>query len=252
MALSGSSPKAKPSETTPKLVQGFDLKKLGNLGGIQEIIDHLKKGDWSAMVGAIMTMWKEYFGTPEEKAEIAKVRKEAKQEKAKKKTHEDLGKLQKKVEGKKEVKEEAEAIREPELVKNPDLGDGREFVLIGDSAAHGMQLTKAWESQPSFIGKDGMSTYQVLERLKAEKKRLKGKKKAMIYCAGNNILSTSTEDLVSHMIEMATICSEAGVPEIIELPAVKWSPEAVRQSIADLRLSGRAKRRLRNDGFEEI
>ncbi|MFH0838337.1 MAG: M15 family metallopeptidase [Patescibacteria group bacterium] len=55
-----------------------ELGKIGDLEGVQEIITHLKKGEWAPMVGAIFTLYKELFGTPEEKAEIARARTENK------------------------------------------------------------------------------------------------------------------------------------------------------------------------------
>lgn len=192
--------------------EGLDLGKLGDMEGIREIMEHLQKRDWAAMVGAIMTIWKEYFGTPEEKAEIARARKEAKEGQTRRNTREELGRLREGAEGNDE--EQAKG-GDPELVKDPELPDGREFVLIGDSVANGMHLSFAAGKRPSFIGKDGMTTFQVLDRLKAEKERLTGKKKAIIYCAGNNILGSSADTLVNHMVAMTQICHEAGVPEII-------------------------------------
>lgn len=173
-----------------------------------------KKGDLASIIGALLSFLTDYFGSKKEKKENAKARKAAQEDQAKKGTQEGLSTLQEKVEEDKKEKD-AEEEKKPELVKNPELGDGREFVLIGDSAANGMHLSFAEGKRPSFIGKDGMTTFQVLARLKAERGRLKGKKKAMIYCAGNNILATKTNTLVDHMVEMAQICDKAGVPEII-------------------------------------
>ena len=202
----------KPPDAPKKAVELLSSGQLDDLSGVQDIIENLKKGDWAGMVGAMMTMWKEYFGTPEEKAEIAKKRKEAKEKATKASTKGDLKKLRSDVDAKKDEEKIAE---KPSLKTNPELGDGREYVLIGDSAANGMHLSYSAGKRPSFIGKDGMTTFKVLARLKAERAKLKGKRRAVIYCAGNNILGTGTDKLVDHMVEMAKICHDEGVPEVI-------------------------------------
>jgi hypothetical protein len=215
MALSGT-PKPPKTPDSPEKVAGLDVEKIKDIKGIGEIMEHLKKGDWAAMAGAIMTLWKEFFGTPEEKAEIAKAREAAKKEdKAKKKVQGDLGALRTDVDKDKDKEKDAEEEEKPELVKNPEVGDWSDCMFIGDSAAKGMFLSCPKGKRPGFIGKVGFSTFEVLKRLKAERGRLEGKDKAMIYCAGNNILATSTDKLVDHMVEMAQICNQAGVPEII-------------------------------------
>ncbi|MBU0705930.1 hypothetical protein KJ657_01230 [Patescibacteria group bacterium] len=181
---------------------------IGKLDGLVKLLtETLKKGDLSSLIGGIIAILTGNYGTPKEKAELAKAGQEVKEDAAKKEAQGKLGKLQADVDKDKKKK--------PELVKNPELGDGREYVLIGDSAAKGMFMSYEKGKQPSFIGEVGFSTFQVLERLKNEKAKLKGKKKAVIYCARNNIFGTSTDKLVDHMIEMAKICSDAGIPEVI-------------------------------------
>jgi len=82
-----------------------ELEKAGDLNGIQEIITHLQRGEWAPMVGAIMSMWKEYFGTPEEKAEIMRARKERKDAQTQKDTRSGLSTLHSAVDRTRESKE---------------------------------------------------------------------------------------------------------------------------------------------------
>lgn len=203
-------PIATPPASPETLPAGMDFAKLANLDGVKDIMEKLNKGDWAGMVGAIMTMYTEFFGTPEEKAEIAKARAQG-----------NLDTLQTDVEKKKVEEEKKEATEgkkddaEVQLAENPKLGDGSDIVCIGASVAHGMQMAGEWEKKPIFVGKDGASTSWIKEHLKDERARLKDKKKAIIYCAANNLFNDSAEDIVKHFVEMAKICHEAGVPEII-------------------------------------
>lgn len=94
-----------------------DQPEIEKLGGIQELINRLGIGDLQSFVGAIMTVYTELFGTPEEKAEIARQRKEQKGEKAKKETETGLQTLKEDVDKDKGKKEEEE--REPEVEVMP-------------------------------------------------------------------------------------------------------------------------------------
>lgn len=104
---------------------------------------------------------------------------------------------------------------EEKLQNNAELGDGRKYVVIGDSVANGMHLSYSVGRRPGFIGKDGMTTMGVLYKLDINQYVVRNKEKVIIYCGANNIFSTPPDVIVDHMIKMAKICHEAGVPEII-------------------------------------
>lgn len=201
MAVIGAPKTPADAESATRDLQAGELK---DLEGVQGMIENLRKGDWAAFAGGILALLTQYFGSPKEKAEAVKAGREAKTEQAEQRTEGRLDTLRESVERKRMV----------ELVKNPELGDGGDIAIIGDSAAQGMHMSFAPGKQPTFIGKVGFTTMQVLERLEAERGRLKGKKKAVIYCAGNNILNP-TKNIVSDLVRIAKICREEGVPEII-------------------------------------
>jgi len=216
MSVRGASKTPKALVIAEKLLSGLKPGELANLGGVQKIMTGLEKKDWAPLVGVMMTLLITYIGTDEEKAEIGKTRQEVRGDQAKKDARGGLKNLKVKVEGEEEGAED-EAENKIELRQNPELGDGSDYVIIGDSAANGMHISYNTEvrKRPTFIGRDGMTTFKVLARLEAERGNLKGKKKAMIYCAGNNIFGTPTDKLVEHMVAMAKICNEAEIPEII-------------------------------------
>lgn len=197
-----------------KVEQKYSPKKVAEVDRMIKLAGVFqKKGDLASIIGAVISFLTAYFGSKKEMKEVANARASAnKQMQAKKDAQEGRDTIRKDIDKKKEGAEEEGKV---ELVSNPKLGDGSRTVLIGDSAAHGMQLTKEWDKRPSFIGRDGMTTGEVLGNLGAHQGQLKGKSRAIIYCAGNNIFSKSPKDLVKDMIAMAKMCKKAEMKEII-------------------------------------
>lgn len=204
----------KSPDEAKKALEAMSVDKLKNLSGVQEIIQHLKKGDWAGMVGAVMALWTEYFGTDEEKAELAKKRAEAKKDEVKGETQDKLGDLKGEVqktdeEAKDEIPSEAELA-----TKASDIPPLTDTIFIGDSLLKGARFMLEKGKRPDFIGESGYASMKTLEALKQNTARLKGKKRALIYTGGNNVAYTPPDKIVGHMIEMAQICEKAGIPEI--------------------------------------
>ena len=216
MASSAEKAKGKEGKEAKKLAEKMSPEDIAKLTGVNRIMYYLNAKDWSSMTGAIMSMWTEYFGTPEEKAKLAAKKKEAKQGQAKKKTKTQLAGLHGQVDANRPATSKLATAVAPSTAKeHKEVFSGSDRVLIGDSMMHGMQGKYPRGSRPSFIGQDGFASGQTLARLEKEKHRLKGKKAALIYTGGNNVMGQSPEKIVGHMIKMAEICSEAKIPEIV-------------------------------------
>jgi len=102
-----------------------------------------------------------------------------------------------------------------ESLENPD---GSDTVMIGDSQMNGMHSPRrGWKGVPDFVGKDGNSSKATLKMMQTSEaqEKLKGKKEALIYTGGNNFMNDSPEFIVRHMVKMAQICKDAGIPKIV-------------------------------------
>lgn len=126
----------KPTDQADQTPLPSGLEGAGNLEGIQQIMSHLKKGEWVPMVGAIMTLWKEYFGTPEEKAEIVRARKERKDARTQRETRDGLQALRSSVDAtgtpskkpdQKKVDAEAEIVPYKPGTKEPHVSPKSAF-----------------------------------------------------------------------------------------------------------------------------
>lgn len=245
-----------------KLAEGVGAQGMEQLSAVQQIIESLKKRDWAAMAGAIMGLWKQYFGTPEEKAEAATVHREQQEAGIQTQTHDQLAGLQHDVESSVQPDQPAQVREADEILR------GSETLLIGDSIMHGMQTTFARGERPNFIGQDGFASQRTLARLRLAKqaldgqadsisnpdereqaikdaKKLKGPKKAYIYTGGNNFRNSDPEAIVGHMIEMATICKSAGIPEVVVCTRFPIDPrraEAFGERYPEIKLKSAALR----------
>lgn len=213
-------PRPKTAAEAKQRLDEIPPDELENLTGVQKVIHYLKKGEWAAMVGAIMALWSEYFGSDEEKAKVAEARRQAEQENTQSQTQEGLGALQEDVEtpggeGEDETEEGADEEAAEAADESIELPEASDIVLIGDSIMKGMRSKFPKSGRPDFIGETGNSSMKTLETLRSQQDRLAGKKKALIYTGGNNVGYSPAENIVKDMIEMAEICEKAGIPEIV-------------------------------------
>ncbi len=205
----------KSAEEAKKAVGALTPEQIKELSGVQQVIHYLKKGDWAAMAGAIMAVWTQYFGSPEEKKKQAEAKKEAKKDEVKEGTKDNLSKLHGEVEKSEDEAEKEEPAKAEKAGRNIELPPSSDTVLIGDSIMKGMQYRFKKAERPNFIGRSGNSSMKTLKTLREQKDRLKGKKRALIYTGGNNVSYSKPGDIVQDMISMATICAEAGISDIV-------------------------------------
>ena len=209
----GNTPKS--AAEAQKAIGELTPEQIKELSGVQQIIHYLKKGDWAAMAGAVMALWTEYFGSPEEKKKAAEAKKEAKEDGVKDGTQKDLSNLHSELE-KSEDEAEKEAPAKAEVAqKSVELPSSSDTVLIGDSIMKGMQYRFKKAERPNFIGKSGNSSMKTLKTLRESKDKLRGKKRALIYTGGNNVSYSKPGDIVNDMISMTKICAEAGIKDIV-------------------------------------
>lgn len=160
----------KTAADAKEMVEDMTPDAIKNLSNIQKIIHYFKKKEWSSMVGAIMGLWKEYFGSDEEKAELAENKEEAKKDEVKEGTKTELAGLQEDVGTKEEEPKKKEKAKE-----EVEIASASNVACVGDSIMGGICKKYEASERPAYVGGTGFASSRTLARLRRAKMMLDGK-----------------------------------------------------------------------------
>lgn len=95
-----------PVETT---ASGRELghEELAKMSNFERVLHFVQENNWTEAMGAVMALYTEYFGTDEEKQELAKARQEAQEDQTKRDTHSALDELHTEVDEEKKDEDES-------------------------------------------------------------------------------------------------------------------------------------------------
>ena len=115
-----------------------------------------------------------------------------------------------------------------EKLENPD---GSKTVCIGESIMHGISMMKAWSKKPDLVGWSNIKTGEVLRRVQSleGRKKIRGKKEALIYMGGNN----KGPEVVEDMIKVAHVCHKEGVKDIFLALRLPIDPRYKKKIISE-------------------
>lgn len=120
---------------------------------------------------------------------------------------------------KKPIEEQIEKpIKSESAKKSIEIKEPSDVLVIGDSIPKGMLSRFQKGKKPDFIGEQGKSTPDILNRVRNNRDKLNGKKTAIISCGLNDLVWTDNyEEITGRISEMIRECEKAGIKEIIVL-----------------------------------
>lgn len=136
-----------------------DLGKIGDLKGFGEIMKYVEEKNWIGMIGAAWTWYKEFFGTPEEKKEIAAARKKAKEDKSTRDTKKGLRTLHENVDDKKKTDKKKAKEKKDEDVKVIPYKPGTKKPTVSPKSTFRAQVEGIYDREDTLFTTKNLHEY---------------------------------------------------------------------------------------------